>query len=331
MSWMDWIPGFGIPGVGNLTDLKKSDWLGGAAASTNPADYQTPYQDRDEIQQQIRNGMAGVQGRPAPTIDPAFRNAQLAQMNQLQGIASGSQAGAGELAVNRQVQSALGAQQAQARMARGGNAALAARNAARGVGQVGLAGAGQASQAQMQDQMNAQGLLSGVTSQGRAGDLGVGQMQQQQMQQNDAANLGYLQQYGNMNANQLQAQIAAMNAATGKPGLLGPILSAGGQAAAAGFMSDERVKEDIEDGDEDVDAMLDALRAKRYKYKDPKKHGEGERLGIIAQDLNKSRAGSAVTVDTPDGIGVDIGKAVSAALAGLARVNKRLRDVEGKR
>src|SRR4051812_8481556 len=87
------------------------------------------YQDRDQILALINQGYApgGVASNQAPQLqmgnDP-FRRAQLAQMQQLQGIASGQQQGAGELATQRQYANAMAAQQAQARMARGGNAAL---------------------------------------------------------------------------------------------------------------------------------------------------------------------------------------------------------------
>ena len=255
--------------------------LGGMNASTNPSDYKTPYQDRGQILGQINQGFNDVRGRQAPTIDPAFRNAQLAQMGQLQGIASGQQQGAGELAVQRQGQNALAAQQAMAHMARGGNAGMAMLGAQRNAAGIGVNTAGQAQQAAMGDQMNAQGLLAGITNSGRSGDLGVAGMQQQQMGMNDQATLAYLSQLTGMDQGQLAAQMQAMQAANSKQGLAGGLLQLGGTLGGAAIMSDESVKDDIIDGSDSVDEMLSKLHAKKYRYKDSK-HGDGMRVGVMA-------------------------------------------------
>ena len=95
------------------------------------------------------NNMFGQQAAQVdPTQQAQFRQMQIQQAQQLQGIASGQMQGAGELAAQRQVQNALATQQAQAAMARGGqNAGLAMRNAAANSAGIGLSGAGQAQQA----------------------------------------------------------------------------------------------------------------------------------------------------------------------------------------
>lgn len=275
-------------------------------------------------------GMAGAQGRAAPPIDPAFRNAQLAQMQQLQGIAGGQQQGAGELAVQRQVGNALAAQQAGARMARGPNAGLAMRGAANQSAALGLSGAGMGQQAAMGDQMNAQGLLAQIGAQGRQGDLGVGQLQLGQTQANDQYQLGLLSQLTGLSIAQLQAQSAEYAAKMGKPGMAGPLIGAAGQIGAAAAMSDERLKTEISDAHDDIDEMLEALRPKRYRYKD-EKHGAGSRVGIMAQDMERSRAGRDVVRELPDGKALDINAALSAALASSARLHERLRKVETRK
>jgi hypothetical protein len=153
--------------------------------------------------------------------------------------------------------------------------------------------------------------------------------QLKQMGMDDQTRLAYLSQLTGMDAAQLQAYVAAK---TGQQQMQGALLSGLGQGAskaAVGMFSDERLKTDIADADEDVDAMLDALVAKRYRYKD-QKHGEGERVGIMAQHMRQSRAGADVTFDTDEGIALDVNKAISAALASVARLNKRLRAVEAK-
>lgn len=356
------------------TDM--SWWFGGSSPQN------TQYQDRDRIMNMITRGMYGknnitqmqapqmaaAQAGPAAQMqaaqlqmgDDPFRQAQLQQLGQLQGIASGQQQGAGELAVQRQMGNALAAQQAQARMARGGNAALAYRNAANQSAALGSTAAGMGQQAAMTDQMNAHGALAGIGAQGRAGDYstananagyqqqaglqnagfqqqtgltnagfqqGANQynagLQQQGQQMNSQNYLGLLGQLGNMDANQLAAQQAAGQ----NKGMMGPILSAGGQVAGAALMSDERLKTDVTDERSKIDAMLDGLRPVGWRYKDPK-FGEGRHSGIMAQDMERSEAGKQIVVDTPEGKALNVNKAVGAALASSARLNERLRKLE---
>ena len=297
--------------------------------STNPSDYAVTNPQQGAI-----NGMLGQSAAQVdPTQQAAFRQMQLAQATQLQGIANGTQQGAGELAAQRQVQNAIQAQQGLAHMARGGqNAALAFRGAANNAAGIGLQGAGQAQQAALQDQQAAQGQLSNVLGQGRGQDIGLGttnaQLQQNQYGQNLNALTG-------LNAQQLQAQGNAMNAALGQPGIAGGLLQTAGTVGAAAITkSDERLKTDIRDASGDIDEMLDKLAAKSYRYKNETRDGAGGRAGIMAQDLEKSEAGRALVVDLPDDPGMkgfDVSKAVSAALAASARLNERMRKLEGDR
>lgn len=306
------------------------DWLfGGSTPET------TQYQDRNQLLTGYNQGMApgGIAQQRAPQLamgaDP-FRAAQLQQLQQLQGVASGQQQGAGELAAQRQYANAMAAQQAQARMARGGNAALAYRNAANNSAALGSSAAGAGQQAAMGDQMNAQGLLANVGAQGRGSDINVSNANagyQAQTQGQNAQNyLGLMNGLGGMDANQLGAQ---QNAAQNH-GFLGPLLSAGGQVAGAALMSDERLKTNVTDGGRGIDEMLDALRGPvSWDYKDPK-HGKGRWDGVMAQDLEGSEAGRRIVMETPDGKALDVNKALSAALASSARLNERVRDLEGR-
>jgi hypothetical protein len=256
-----------------------------------------------------------------------IRQSQLGQIGQLQGIASGQQQGAGELAAQRQTQNALAAQQAQARMARGGQGAFAYRNAGNNAAAIGLSGAGMAQQAGMQDQMAAQGMLTNAMGQARGQDLSALDQQLRAMGMQDQTRLAYLGQLTGMDAAQLQAYGQA-NAQTA-PGHIGPLIGAAGQVGAAIAMSDERVKEQIEDAGDEVDQALEALLPKAYVYKDQGKHGQGRRVGIMAQDLERSRAGSHVVTEVKDGKAIDLSKATSLALASVARLHHRLRKIEG--
>jgi len=199
-------------------------------------------------------------------------------------------------------------------------------------------------------------MLSNVLNQGRSSDLSLAgqnaQLQQNQYgQQLGALGSIYGQNLGaltGLNAQQLQAQQGAMQAALGQQGILGGLISAGGQVGAAGLAggggaaagggagaaalaSDRNLKTDInEDAGSDLDAMLDHLVAKTYRYKD-KKYGTGPRVGVMAQDMAKSKAGAQVVRADPDGLKLDVNNAIGAALAATARLNERMRKLEGAR
>lgn len=294
------------------------------ASSVADWGIQTPIPTQGAQQGQIQ-GMIG-QGAPQLQGGPQdqFRHQQLAQIAQLQAIAGGTQQGAGELAVQRQIANAQAAQQAQARMARGPNSALAYRGAANNTAALGLSGAGQSQQAAMGDQMNAQGMLAGALNNGRQQDIGFAGQNAQLQGQNYGQNLGALT---TMNGQSLAAQIAN---AQQQNQFLGGLFSQGGEAIAKGaaLFSDERLKTGVRDAGAEIDDMLDGLRAKSYRYKDEARHGRGERAGIMAQDLERSAAGRRVVVEVPDGKALDVNKAISAALAASARLNERLRKLE---
>lgn len=239
--------------------------VGGALGLFSGDDEAKPavYQDRERIMQLINQGYApgGItqyQGQQygAPQLqmgnDP-FRRAQLQQLGQLQGIASGQQQGAGEMAAARQYQNALAANQAGARMARGGSAPLAYLAAANQRAALGSSAAGMGQQAALQDQMNAQGMLGQVGAQGRQGDysvananagyqMGINQLNaQQQMAANQLNSQNYLQllqQLGSMNGAQLTGQNAA-NMANSQQNAAqqGALLGAGGQVLGAYLQS----------------------------------------------------------------------------------------------
>lgn len=299
----------------------------------------TQYADRGQMLGYINQGMGagGIANQTAPQLqmgtDP-FRAAQLQQLGQLQGIASGQRQGAGELAAQRQYANAMAGQQALARAQRGGNAALAYRNMANQSAALGSSAAGMGQQAAMQDQQAAHGMLANIGAQGRAGDYSIANanagLQQGNQQLNSQNYLGLMNQLGGMNANELNAaNVTQRDANTKAANLTGGLLNQGGQILGSIF-SDERLKTEITDARGEVDRMLDELLPKAYVYKDPK-HGAGRRVGIMAQDLERSEAGKRIVFDAPGGKALDVNKALSAALASAARLNERVRDLEGKR
>jgi len=96
--------------------------------------------------------------------------------------------------------------------------------------------------------------------------------------------------------------------------------------AGAMAMSDENQKTDVEKFDSSE--FLDNLTGKKYKYKDPK-FGQGQQVGVMAQDLEKSEAGNQMVSDSPEGKMVDFSKSGPPILASLADINERLKRIEG--
>lgn len=93
--------------------------------------------------------------------------------------------------------------------------------------------------------------------------------------------------------------------------------------------SDKRAKKNIGDGEEETLAFLRALKPKGFEYKD-EANGKGHLIGVMAQDVEK--AAPDVIIDDTDGVKkIDIRKALSASLASLGTVNKRLEKLESKR
>jgi len=118
------------------------------------------------------------------------------------------------------------------------------------------------------------------------------------------------------------AQTAANNAAnTANLGIVG------GVATSAVMASDESVKENVKEFN--PMEFMNQLTGYKYNYKNPEKHGEGEQVGIMAQDLEKV-APQAVEKDGEGTKTVDFTKLGGPIMASLAELNNRIKKIEGK-
>lgn len=222
----------------------------------------------------------------------------------LQGIASGQNSISAEQ-LRQGLQQNLASQQSMAAGAAPQNQAMAARNAAMNMNQAAYGMSGQQAMAGLQERQNAmQQLGQNLTAQGQ---MGIG-----------AANAGY----GAAN-NSYGAQIQNAQKATG-PGILGLAQGIGSMAS----MSDRNVKHDIADGDADARKLREGLKAYTYKYND-EKHGEGKRIGIMAQDLQA--AGSKSVFETGKGKAVNGAVLSTENTAMIVELGKRLAAVEGRK
>lgn len=99
-------------------------------------------------------------------------------------------------------------------------------------------------------------------------------------------------------------------------------------AATVATKSDERLKRDIKDGDSAANRVIDGLKSYRFKYKD-EKYGKGERLGIMAQGIERAGLKHAV-IDEPDGKAIHAGHLSTANTAMIGAHGRRLSKLEGK-
>lgn len=115
---------------------------------------------------------------------------------------------------------------------------------------------------------------------------------------------------------------------------VGDALSGIGHAASdlwsgvTDWLSDENVKENIQPGDDDVEAMMEKLTGKKFKYKADSAGADGgkEHIGVMAQDAE--RAG-LTTHDTPQGKKiVDDAELKGATLAALGNLHQRISKLE---
>lgn len=98
---------------------------------------------------------------------------------------------------------------------------------------------------------------------------------------------------------------------------------------ASFFMSDERIKENIDPAEEDIEVFLSKLKPYKWDYKDPGKYGEGKRYGVMAQDMEKSPIGKSFISEDEEGVKrIDYGSAQSTMMAILKDLHDRVQTLE---
>ena len=239
------------------------------------------------------------------------------QMQQAGGIASGV---AGEAApLGRQYDT--GAAQSM-----GANAGEYMRNAAASAGEQATTAATGATQAATRAARTG-GLNKGqaaLTGGQQAGDVFRGA--QQAGVQNYMAGTGQIAGQGaemagrQLGAAQIKAGIGGQQMQAGQQQQQGTLGAIGG---ALGFLSDENAKENIRPAP-DLRAMLEKVKPVAFDYKD----GEADKVGVIAQDLEKGPLEGAV-VDTPEGKVIDGAQLTGANTAMIKSLYDRVRALEG--
>lgn len=102
-----------------------------------------------------------------------------------------------------------------------------------------------------------------------------------------------------------------------------------GSAAIAAAASDVNVKKNIEMAPDEIDNFLNELTGYKFSYKEPEKYGEGERLGVMAQDMEKSELGDKAVFKNQEGTKmIDGADALGSILASLGRLNEKVNALE---
>lgn len=226
-----------------------------------------------------------------------------ADRERLRRLASGQDSISAEQ-LRQGLQQNLAAQRSMAASASPQNAVMAARNAANNMNRAGIGMSGQAAIAGLQERQQAGALLGQMNLQQRGQDIEVG--------------LGSRQ-------NQMTGLGASKPDKPKQPGTTDRLLAAG--AAIAPLFSDVRLKDDVRDGDKAARRALETLGAKVYKYKS-ERHGKGEQIGFLAQDLEKV-APDAI-IETDEGKAINPGKLSGLNTAMVVALGKRVAKLERK-
>ena len=229
----------------------------------------------------------------------------------------------------------IASQQAQA--ATGGFDPMARRIAAQNVAGLTQGAARGAAEIRAQEQLAAQQQLQQALAQRQAD-----QLQRQQLAENlrlQYEQLGFTREqaeqqamadmerqiFANLGVQGQLREEAAERRMKGTKALTEGLGSAG--AAILTAFSDMNMKENVKDGNDPIKGFLDAISAYQYDYKD----GSGDnRVGVMAQDLEKSPVTEQMVQDTPEGKMVDYGQGFGAMMAALANLNERISKMEGK-
>lgn len=109
----------------------------------------------------------------------------------------------------------------------------------------------------------------------------------------------------------------------------GNVVNAGMTGAV--LSSDETKKKDVKDvSGIDLESFMSSLDPKKFQYKDPAAPGasDGENVGVMAQDVEKTPVGKTMVKDTAGGKVIDVKKALGVLLAAISELNDRVEEKE---
>ena len=318
------------------------DWLSGGKAEQahgydpNPQAFHLDNQYGDALKQALASAGQNPQQEAARAQQGGLAQA-------LQARVSGQAPSAAGLQLQQGLDAQISAQRAQAASARGVSPGMAQRLAARNIAQSQQATNQQAASLRAGEQAQAEQTLGQVLSGMRGQDLqsraqldsatqsyiAMGMSHEQATQQAlaDLERLRGEQALGVQQADAAERQRMGQ----GRQAVIGGLANLGGMAAA-GALSDERAKTEIDrnEAPEKVGEFLDALDTASWKYKP----GVGEdttrkRFGVMAQSVAKSELGRSFVNTRGDGLlELDTPKGLGALLVAAKDLHGRVRKLE---
>jgi hypothetical protein len=181
-------------------------------------------------------------------------------------------------------------------------ATQAARTSGLNKGQAALVGSQQAGSLYTQGKAMGQGMGMNAYGQGAGNKV------------NAAANLG------NIGTNQANAGSESTGQSTKAGGAL-----LGGLGV---LFSDKNVKTDVK-ASPDIESIMKKIKPESFKYKPEIQQGEGEHVGVIAQDLEKTPLKENV-VDTPAGKMINPAKQENSNLNLIIQLAAKVHELQGK-
>ena len=99
--------------------------------------------------------------------------------------------------------------------------------------------------------------------------------------------------------------------------------STGSRTAPTSVASDENVKKNVSPASGEIGEFLKSLSAKEFEYKD-QQYGQGRRIGVMAQDLEKTKLGASMVSRDSDGVRhIDLDKALPVLFAAMGELHKQ--------
>lgn len=287
-------------------------------------DEYTDYMSSGGIVGSIGRGIKDMFGGGSPTLEEGGLNKpelapgeagsvnQAAMINMLQRRAGGHGPSAAQSQLQQATDQNMRGALAMAASGRG-NAALAGQAAGRQRAQMGQEAALQSASLRAQEQQQATGQLGQAISGAGQQELGYAGLQSQMYQADQ-------NRIAQENAARLQG------AASKQAGMMGAFGSLSAAALPIIFSSDEDVKKNKQNvPDAQVDEFFQALKAKSFEYKDPHAVGSsgGEKVGMMAQDVEGTKLGDKLFSEGPGGVkGYDPQVLDGILLAGMKKLMK---------
>ena len=290
----------------------------------------------------------GAQNRGGPQLDLSRQNPIAAQQQALASMlysrATGGAPSLAEMQLAQSREANIAASRSAAASAQGLTPAMRARLSQAGLEQANFSATQQGAMLRAQEQAQAEQALASQLGSMRGSELGIAQANlgatAQQRQLNDAmsaqaqavaAERSRQEQAATAEQARYNEQLLALQAQQREGQTEREQKAQGGMMSAAGgilgaIFSDRTVKRDVKSGEKEIGEFLDALGS-AYTYKYRKSHDDGGKthLGVMAQDIEKSRAGKRMIQDRggKKAIAPDVG----TMLAALGSLHKRLQAV----